>query len=104
MTLVFVHHAVTTVVHDSECLLVGVGVLDDPLLYFVEYLLCLFCVEVGFLDDFHVFVEAVLLDVTTEYFHVVLDSEEIEEALYFRVAISVFYCPADGRIVDVTDD
>ena len=75
MTLVFVHHAVTTVVHDSECLLVGVGVLDDPLLDFVEYLLCLFCVEVGFLDDFHVFVEAVSLDVTTEYFHVVLDSE-----------------------------
>ena len=49
-----------------------------------------------FLDDFHVLVEAVLLDVTTEYFHVVLDSEEIEEALYFRVAICILHCPADG--------
>ena len=61
------------------------------------------CVEVLFLNDVDVF-EAVLLYVGAEDFHVPLDFEEVCEALFFRVAISVFNRPADGRIVDVADD
>ena len=61
------------------------------------------CVEVLFLNDVDV-IEAVLLYVGAEDFHVPLDFEEVCEALFFRVAICVLHCPTDGRIVDVTDD
>ena len=94
----------TTVVHHGECLLVGAGVLYDPLFELAEHLLCIFEVEVGFLYDVHVFIEAVLLDVTAEHFHVILDCEEVEEALYFCVAVCILHCPADGIIVDVAED
>ena len=49
-------------------------------------------------------IEAVLLYVGAENFHVTLDFQKVCEALYFFNAIFVLYCPADGRIVDVTDD
>ena len=61
------------------------------------------CVEVLFLNDVDV-IEAVLLYFGAESFHVPLDFEEVCEALFFRVAIFVLNCPADGRIVDVADD
>ena len=61
------------------------------------------CVEVLLLNDVDG-IETVLLYVGAENFHVPLDFEEVCEALFFRVAIFVLNCPADGRIVDVADD
>ena len=73
LALVSIHHAVTAVVNNGECLLVRVGVLDNPLSEFGEHLFCLISIKVRFLEDVHIFVKAELLDIAAEHFHVILD-------------------------------
>ena len=52
----------------------------------------------------HVFVEAVLLDISFEDFNVLLDFGEVKKALFFWVSVLVYSHETDGSVVNVAKD
>ena len=108
-----IHHAVSAVVHYCQRLSVGVFVVIDLSLELIQDLFNFGHAEILLLNDFRVFVKAVLLDVRFEEFYVLFDCGEVYEAKLFWVSIFVLYqvssfvffgAPSDGRIVDVAND
>ena len=93
-----------TVVDNDQRLLVGFHVVIDLSLVPHKDLFDFGHGEVCLLDDVHVLVEAVLLDVCVENFHVLLDFWEVCEAFLFGFTVLVNSHEADGSVVNVAKD
>ena len=94
----------STVVDNDERLFVGVHVVVDLVLIPHEDLFDFGEGEVLLLDDVHVLVKAVLLDVPVENFHVILDFGEVCEAFFFGITLLVYSHKSDGSVVVVAKD
>ena len=93
----------STEIHNCQSLSLAIGVVHDLRFVLSHYALNALFSHVLFLMNFNAF-ESILFYVAVEVFNVLLNCREVCEALYFRVAVCILHCPADGRVVDVTDD
>ena len=94
----------STVVDDYERLLVEFHVVIDLSLVHHKDFFDFGHGEVRLLDDVHVLVEAVLLDVSVENFHILLNFWEVSEAFFFWVSVPVDSHEAYGSVVVVAEN
>ena len=94
----------TSVVQHCQRLFVGISVVVDLTLELVEDLFDGGQAEVRLLNDVHVYVEVVLLDVLAEDFHVLLDFGEVCEAFLNWISVFAHSHIADGSVVYVAKD
>ena len=104
MALVILHHSVTTIVDNYQRLFVGIHVAIDLSLVPHKDLFDFGHAEVLLLNDVHILVESVLLDVSVKNFHVFLDFREVCEAFFFGVTLLVYSYEADCSVVVVAKD
>ena len=104
MALVVLHHSVSTIVDNYERLFVGVHVAIDLGLIPHHDLFDFGHGEIRLLNDVHVLVEAVLLDVSAENFHILLNFWEVSEAFLFWVSVPVDSHEAYGSVVVVAEN
>ena len=94
----------STVIHDCQCLFVGVSVVVDSTLELGKDLFDVGQAEVSLLNNVHVLVEGVLLDVLAEDFNVLLDFGQVGKAFFFGISVLVYSHIADGSVVNVSKD